>query len=166
VLTSECRYIDYANADGFRQSGFAPSGAVQGLGWRSIFGVIAGAQYQWTDAVSVRLGYSFNQDPVPASQATINAAAPTLIEHTVSAGASWRVSDALVMSLAYVHGFENSITGPLHVPAGVVPGASVRNTAAADTFLLGATVQFGPCGRKRGETPCGCAPETTELAHE
>jgi long-chain fatty acid transport protein len=149
LLAADFRYIDYANTDGFRQSGFGPTGAVQGAGWRSIVGVAAGAQYQCTDCLSLRLGYSFNQSPVSSSQdpnnpvATINAAAPSIIEHTLYVGGSWRLSEALVLSLAYLHGFENSISGIYRGPVVIVPGSTVRSQASADAFLLGATVQFG-----------------------
>src|SRR5207237_5345973 len=98
LVAADFRYIDYANTDGFRQSGFGPTGAVQGLGWRSIFGVATGVQYQCTDSLSLRFGYSFNQSPVSASEdpnsplATINADAPSIVEHALYVGASWRIS--------------------------------------------------------------------------
>jgi long-chain fatty acid transport protein len=153
LLAADFRYVDYANTDGFRQGGFGPTGAVQGLGWRSILCVAAGAQYRWTDSLSVRFGYSYNQNPVPDTQgtlsplATINAAAPVILEHAVYVGATWRVSDNLLVSAAYAHAFENSISGIFRGPVVIVPGSTVRSEASADTFLVGATVQWG-CVKK------------------
>ncbi len=150
LLAADFRYIDYADAAGFREHGFAPDGSVQGLGWRSIFGIAAGAQYQWTDSLTVRGGYSFNQSPVARTQdavspqATISAAGPAILEHAVYAGLTWRVSDALLLSVAYAHGFTNSVSGIYRGPQVIVPGSTVRTTASADTFIVGATVQFGP----------------------
>jgi hypothetical protein len=37
VFAADLRYIDYKNADGFGDDGFAPTGALRGLGFRSIF---------------------------------------------------------------------------------------------------------------------------------
>ncbi|MBY0528339.1 MAG: outer membrane protein transport protein [Gemmataceae bacterium] len=162
LFAVDFRWVDYENTDGFRQSGFGPDGAVQGLGWRSIFAVLAGVQYQWTDSLTVRAGYSYNQNPVPDAQATINTSAPSIIEHVIYAGASWRVSEALLLSAAYAHGFENAIEGSYRGPTVIVPGSSVRNQASADTFLMGATVQFGPC-RKRS---AGCAFQSREVVQE
>jgi long-chain fatty acid transport protein len=148
VFAADFRYIDYSDARGLRQSGFNPDGSVQGPGWQSIVAIATGAQYQLTDAISLRAGYTWNQNPVPNSQAFINTEAPVVIEHMISAGLSWRVADALLLSLTYMHGFANSISGPFVTPGGAIPGSSVRNTASLDSVVLGVTVMFGrPRGR-------------------
>jgi long-chain fatty acid transport protein len=143
LLAADFRYIDFASADGFRQSGFTSTGAVQGLGFRSVFALSLGAQYHLTDSVSLRLGYSYNQDPIENRQSSFNVASPTILEHTVYLGTSFRITNDFTLSLAYAHGFESSIAGPLETPFGGVPGSSVKNTTAVDTFLIGATVRFG-----------------------
>jgi long-chain fatty acid transport protein len=143
IFAADFRWVDFADADGFRQSGFSPTGAVLGVGNRSIFAMSLGAQYLLTDNISVRVGYSYNQDPVRDNLTIFTVAAPTIIEHTLYVGASYRVTDALSLSMAYVHAFENSISGPYVTPLGPLPNSSVQYTTAADTFLVGATVRFG-----------------------
>jgi long-chain fatty acid transport protein len=143
VLAADFRYVDYRHTEGFEQSGFAPNGMVQGLGWRSVFATSLGAQYQMTDTLSVRGGYSYNQDPISDSQSSFNVASPTIIEHAVYLGVSYQVSSALSLSLAYLHGFQNSVEGPLVTPLGTVPGSSVRSTVSADALVLGVSVKFG-----------------------
>jgi long-chain fatty acid transport protein len=143
LLAADFRYVDFANTNGFRHSGFDATGTVRGLGWDSIFAMALGAQYQLTDCVSLRLGYTYNQNPIDDSQSSFNVASSTILEHTLYVGASYKVSDLLTLSFAYAHGFENSIDGPLVTPFGPVPGSSVKSTVSADTFLLGATVHFG-----------------------
>ena len=144
VFAADFRWVDFEDAAGFRRSGFSPAGAVLGVGFRSIFAMSLGAQYLLTNNISVRAGYSFNQDPVRDNLTIFSVAAPTNLEHTLYVGASYRVTDALSLSLAYVHGFENSIAGPYITPlTGPIPGSSVQYTTSADTFLIGATVRFG-----------------------
>jgi long-chain fatty acid transport protein len=143
TLAADVRYVDYHNADGFDQGGFTSTGAVAGLGWRSIFALSLGAQYQMTDHFSVRMGYSYNQDPISDSQTSFNVASSTILEHAIYCGFSYQVSDALSLSLAYAHAFQNSISGPLVTPAGAVPGSSVGLTTSADLLVLGLTVKFG-----------------------
>lgn len=109
TLGADFRYVNYGQADGFKQSGYGPAGNVQGVGWHSVFAMSAGAQYLLTDALSVRLGYSYNQNPVPDSQSIFNVLSPTVLEHAIYLGASYRVTDALSLSLAYFHCFQNSI---------------------------------------------------------
>jgi long-chain fatty acid transport protein len=143
TLASDVRYVDYRNTAGFNESGFGPTFAVQGLGWRSIFALSLGAQYQMTDCFSVRMGYSYNQDPIPDAQTMFNIASPTNMEHAVYLGFSYKVSDALSISAAYAHVFPGSNTGPLVSPLGAVPGTSVSLNTSADLIVIGATVKFG-----------------------
>lgn len=144
LLAADFRHADFAGANGFRQSGFDATGAVQGLGFRSVFAMSFGAQFQMTDALSVRLGYSYNDNPIPDSQSSANIASPVIIQHCLTVGASYHVTDAFSLSLAWVHGFQNEIEGPLVTPFGTPPGSSARLTTSLDCLLLGATVQFGP----------------------
>lgn len=151
LLAADVRYIDYNNTAGFGDSGFAANGALRGVGYQSIFAVALGTQYQMSDALSVRLGYSWNENPIPSNQTAANVATPLAMQHTLSAGASYQLTDVFSVSLAYGHIFENSTTGPIVLPAGAVPGTSITNSAAADMVLVGATVKFG-CPKCR--IPC------------
>ena len=99
---------------------------LRGPGWNSIFAASLGTQCRLTDAISLRAGYSWSQNPAPDSQSFINTVDPAIIERVVTAGASWRVTQNFTLSAAYVHGSENSINGPLLSPAGPVSGTSVR----------------------------------------
>jgi long-chain fatty acid transport protein len=155
VFAADFRYIDFADAKGLGDSGFTANGAVRGPGWRSIFALALGAQYQLTDALSLRAGYSWNQNPEPNNQSFINTIAPTITQNIITAGVSWRVTEDFSLSLAYLHGFNNSITGPLLAPAGAVPGTSVRNSASFDSVVIGATVRFGgPRGHCGSASSC------------
>ena len=153
LLAADVRYVDFGDATGLRQSGFDRTGAVRGLGWRSVWALSLGSQYQLSDAISLRAGYSFNQDPISSSNTFFNVAAPTILEHTVYLGASWNVTQALSLSLAYAHAFQNSISGPFVTPFGSLPATSVTSTVSADTFIFGATVRFGPCCKATAEPP-------------
>jgi long-chain fatty acid transport protein len=145
VLAADVRYVDYRNTKGFRQGGFDPTGALRGLGWDSIVAVALGAQYQWSEALSLRAGYTYNDNPVTNSASGFNIASPVIVQHSLAVGFSYRATDALAFSVAYTHDFENSIDGPLQTPRGAVPGTSVKNAVAADSLVIGATVRFGGC---------------------
>jgi long-chain fatty acid transport protein len=157
IIAADLRYLDFADAHGFGDQGFSPAGAVRGVGWRSIFAAAVGAQYRLTDWVSLRAGYSWGQNPIPNSQSFFNVASTTIVDHTVYAGASWKVTDDLTLSVAYAHGFENSITGPLTTPAGPVPATVVRNSAAADLVVFSGSVKFGAPTKCR-IADAGCEP--------
>jgi long-chain fatty acid transport protein len=143
----DTHYIDFTNADLFRQSGFNSTGALQGVGWRSIWTIAAGAQYQLCESVSLRLGYSWNQNPIDSNRTFYNLGSPLFIQNTVTAGASYQLTDCFSLSLAYLHVFQNTNTGAIILPTGVIPGSSVSSSASGDVVILGGTVRFGG-GRK------------------
>jgi long-chain fatty acid transport protein len=143
VFAADVRYADYANANGFGDQGYAPDGSVKGLGWKSIFGFVLGAQYQMTDALSLRLGYCWSESPVPTSESFFNTVSPLLMEHTVHLGATFKVTEDFSLLAAYVHGFENTVEASLPLPTGPVLGTSVKNAASADSILFGVSVKFG-----------------------
>jgi long-chain fatty acid transport protein len=142
VFACDVRYFDYANTPGFEDSGFGPDGAARGLGWRSIWSVAAGAQYELTDRLPLRIGYSFGQNPIPEENAFFNIASALITEHIVYCGASYRMAENWKLDLAYFHAFENSLTGPYQSPFGAIPGTSVTSTVSADGILAGASVRY------------------------
>jgi long-chain fatty acid transport protein len=104
--------------------------------------VALGIQYQVTDALSVRVGYTGNQNPIPAAMTSFNIASPAVIQNNIAVGASYQLTHSLTLSLAYAHGFANSISGPLVSPFGPLPFYSVQTSASYDSLLFGASVQF------------------------
>jgi long-chain fatty acid transport protein len=142
ALLTDLHYLDYHNTKGFSREGFDSTGAVAGLGWNSMFALGSGVQYQATDALSLRMGYSFNTNPIPSRNAVFNVASPLMLQHVIYAGASYRLTDSFLVSIAYAHAFENSVTGPIVSPLGIIPGSSVQSKGFADTWLFGATVKF------------------------
>jgi long-chain fatty acid transport protein len=142
LFALDVRYVDYANTKGFGAAGFDASGAGTGLGWDSVFSVAAGAQYQLTDAVSLRMGYTFNPNPIPDRNSVFNVASAPLYEHVLYLGASYKMTEAWTLSVSYFHAFENSITGPFVTPAGAVPGTSVTSKVSTDALTAGLSVQF------------------------
>jgi long-chain fatty acid transport protein len=144
LLATDVRFLDYRDTNGFRRGGFNnQTGALRGLGWQNVFALGTGAQYQWTDRFSTRIGYTFGLNPIGPAMTAFNIGSPTIIQHTIAVGASYNVTPAFKISLAYSHDFQNEITGPVVEPfVGRIQGASVRTAATADTVYMGATVTF------------------------
>ncbi len=142
LLAADLRYLDYNNAAGFGDSGFSPTGALRGIGLQSIFAASLGAQYQFSDALTTRVGYSWSENPVSSDQASANIASPLVIQNMLSTGASYQVTNALTLSFAYTHAFENSVSGPLVMPFGAIPGTQIKSAASVDMVTVGATVKF------------------------
>ena len=117
LLACDVRYFDYHNTAGYGDpAGFDATGAMTGLGWQSIASVHLGAQYQATQRLYLRMGYEFNDNPIGSDEVFFNVASPLIIQHVVSTGFSFHMTDQVSLSLAYVHGFENSATARYKFP--------------------------------------------------
>jgi long-chain fatty acid transport protein len=142
TLATDMRFIDYRDTRGFSQTGFDATGALRGLGWDNVFVLALGAQYQLTEPLSLRMGYTFNTNPISSAVASFNLASPLIVQHTLAVGASYSLNRCLSLSAAYVHSFENSVQGTIISPFGPIPGSSVQSDAWADSFIFGGTVKF------------------------
>lgn len=92
-----------------------------GFGWQDITVVKLGAQYQATPALTLRAGYSKSDQPVPAGETFFNILAPGVIEEHVTLGATWSFSDRNAVSVAYMHGLEQTVHGANSIPPGLPP---------------------------------------------
>ena len=150
LLAVDVRYVDYESADGFGDSGLSADGTLNGLGWRSIFAVATGLQCRMTETTFARVGYVFNENPIPDSQTQFNIAAPLHYEHTLSGGLSCRPCCSLAINLSYSYSFESEISGPITLapnpPTGDPPfpvaGSSVTSTLTSHAVDLGITVRY------------------------
>jgi long-chain fatty acid transport protein len=153
LFAIDTHYIDYGNATGLRQSGFDPTGAVLGIGWRSIWAIALGAQYRMTDGLTVRAGYTWNQNPIDSQHAFFNVASPAIRQNAFTVGATYQVTEDLSFSAAYGYAFQNSVSGPFVLPGGSLPGTNVTSTGSGQLLVLGATVRFGGSKCKRPAAP-------------
>lgn len=140
LIDVDLRYFDYANAALFGQSV-----ADGGLGWRGVFAVATGGQYALTDRLTLRAGYLFNTNPIPDTATLFNVQLPGIITHTLSLGASLRLTDDITASLAWVHGFRNAIEGGVREE----PVATAKIDSQYDSLVAGLNIQFGGGRRSR-----------------
>ncbi|TWT37798.1 Outer membrane protein transport protein (OMPP1/FadL/TodX) [Posidoniimonas corsicana] len=139
----DLRYFDYKNTKGFGVATYDAFGAATGLGWDSVFSVSTAAQIQATDRLILRLGYTYQTNPINADTAFFNVASPLVIGHIVSLGATLDVSKNTSFNIAYLHGFEGEASGPWNLPGfGEIPGSSVRSEVSADALSAGFTVHY------------------------
>ncbi len=133
LFALDARLIDFANTQGLGDPAeFDASGSLGGLGWSSVFATAMGAQYQASESLALRSGYTFNQNPVSDSEAFFNVASPLIYQHMLSSGLSLRIFEATSVNAAYSYMFENTRTGAIHAPGiGALAGTSVENSMSA-----------------------------------
>src|SRR5262245_14601180 len=142
TVATDLRYINFHDTSGLRTAGFDPTGAITGLGWRDVFSAALGVQYQLTCDCSVRLGYTYNTNPIPSQNALFNIASPLTYQHQLAVGVSYRLTPGCTLSACYYHIFSGSVSGPFVTPMGPIPGGRVTTGTEVDSLIVGASVRF------------------------
>ncbi len=133
VLAVDVRYFDYQ-----RTKLFGESVVDGGVDWSSIWAAAVGAQYQVSQTMTARIGYSYGENPVPDVATLFNTQIPGIIKHTIGVGATQRLTKNISASLAYVHGFRSEISGPILQ----IPGTNVALDSEYDSILFSVHVNF------------------------
>lgn len=144
IIGVDVKYIGWSEADGWGDPAtFNADGSLRGIGWDDQWTFSVGAQHELTECITVRAGYAYGATPIDGSGTEgINIASPLLIEHTLSAGTSMRVSRALSMHLTYSYGLENSLSDNIQTAAGALPNTNVTQDVSAHFLTAGFSAKF------------------------
>jgi long-chain fatty acid transport protein len=101
----------------------APLGndAGSGFGWKNVDVIKLGAEYQYSNKLTLRGGYSDGENPIngaPPGEATFNIIAPAVIERHVTLGFTYTLASGDELTMAYMHAFENDVSGDNPFPFG------------------------------------------------
>jgi len=118
-----------------------------GFGWEDVTVLKLGVSYDVTRALTLRGGYNYGGQPIPASETLFNMLAPGVVEHHVTLGFTYAFSDMLEVTFAYMHAFENTVKGedsiiPGPPEQGGMGGGEADLTMSQDSFGLGLGVIF------------------------
>jgi long-chain fatty acid transport protein len=83
-----------------------------GFGWNSIDVFKLGVEYKMNNAWTLRAGYNHGENPIESRDVTFNILAPGVVEDHVTLGFTYAVSPNSELSMAYMHAFEEDVTGP------------------------------------------------------
>ncbi len=71
-----------------------------GFGWKDVDIFSVGATYDVNDKLTVRAGYAYNTQPIPKTQTFFNILAPAVIQHHITGGLSYALSEKVTLDLA------------------------------------------------------------------
>lgn len=77
------------------------------MNWKNSLMLKIGGEYAATKELTLRLGYTYNSNPVPES--TVFPIFPAIIENHIMAGLSYKVSAPLTINAAFEMGLNNSL---------------------------------------------------------
>ena len=95
----------------------------RGFGWQDVNVIKIGVEYQYNPALTLRAGYNHSDNPIQARDVTFNILAPGVVQDHVTAGFTYAVGKSSEITVAYMHAFKKSVSGPslynnVGVPAG------------------------------------------------
>jgi long-chain fatty acid transport protein len=92
------------------------SGSSIGFGWRDVNVIKLGVEYQYNPDLTLRVGYNHTDNPVQARDVTFNILAPGVVQHHATLGFTYNVSKSSEITMAYMHAFKKSVSGPANNP--------------------------------------------------
>lgn len=95
-----------------------PLGSAQGsgFGWQDINIYKLGLSYESSPKLTLRAGYSHNDQPIKKDQTFLNILAPGVVQDHLSVGATWRIDQHQDLSVAYTHALEKEVKGENSIP--------------------------------------------------
>ena len=82
-----------------------------GFGWQNVSVYKLGYQFAIDRAVTGRVGFAYNTQPIPASQVMLNVLAPGVIQRHVTVGVTVRTARHQDVSVAAMYGLPQSVYG-------------------------------------------------------
>ncbi|MCU1719507.1 OmpP1/FadL family transporter [Pseudomonas sp. 5P_3.1_Bac2] len=106
-----------------------------GFGWQDVTVYKLAVSYVLNPQLTLRSGFSHADQPVQKDQTFLNILAPGIIQDHLSVGLTWTPSPDNELSLAYTHGFEETVNGRNSIP-GAFGGGEAKLKMSED--ILGA----------------------------
>ena len=117
--------------------GGGPPGSLAGpgFGWKNQDVYRLGVAFEAADRWTLRAGATYKSRLLVPESTTLNTLSPLIPRVTVTVGATYRIAEKHLVSAAYAHNFEKSITG-------TQASTGVNMTSSADFFTLGYGYRF------------------------
>jgi long-chain fatty acid transport protein len=92
------------------------SGSSIGFGWDDVNVIKLGIEYHWDSRLVLRTGYNRTDNPIQARDVTFNILAPGVVQDHFTAGFTYTLQGGSEITMAYMHAFEKSVSGPATNP--------------------------------------------------
>ncbi|ROH84457.1 long-chain fatty acid transporter [Pseudomethylobacillus aquaticus] len=88
-----------------------------GFGWQDVTVFKLGAQYAYSDSLTLRAGYDHSSQPIRRSETLFNILAPGVVQDHVTLGATWTLQNKAELSFFFAHAFSERVSGSGSIPA-------------------------------------------------
>jgi long-chain fatty acid transport protein len=109
-------FVNFPTGPGVGSGCLGASGASIGFGWEDVNVFKIGLEYQWNSRLLLRAGYNLTDNPVKSRDVTFNILAPGVVEDHLTLGFTYALQGGSEITMAYMHAFKHSGTGPANNP--------------------------------------------------
>jgi len=120
-----------------------------GFDWTDVDAGSVGAEWRYSEALTLRSGYHYTSNPLHARSVVINTLAPIVNRHHAAGGFNYKVTKNSSLDFAVVYAFKNSVTGNEALPqapglpfGGVNPLGTVSPWVRGVEFTLGYNYKY------------------------
>ena len=111
-----------------------------GFGWRDIDVWKLGVEYHVDPQLTLRAGYNYSDNPIRSQDVTFNILAPGVVQHHITAGATWSLDPSSYLTFAAMYAFQNDVTGG-SLFNGFVPGLAMQEKIKMYEYSVGVQYQ-------------------------
>ena len=109
-----------------------------GFGWQDIDVWKLGAEYKFSQQLTLRAGWNHGDNPITSDNVTFNIIAPGVIEDHLTLGFTYTQASGNELTMSYMHGFSNDVSGASILPVfGGAPAPMGTETIEMDQNALG-----------------------------
>jgi long-chain fatty acid transport protein len=105
-----------SNVPGVGANALGASGSSIGFGWQNVDVWKIGVEYQWSQQLLLRAGYNHSDNPIQSRDVTFNILAPGIVQDHLTLGFTYTLPGGSEITMAYMHAFEKSVSGPANNP--------------------------------------------------
>ncbi len=89
-----------------------------GFGWQDVDVWKLGVEYAYSKNLTLRAGWNHGENPIRAADVTFNILAPGVVKDHLTLGFTYTLPSGSELTMAYMHAFEESVTGTNLLGAG------------------------------------------------
>jgi long-chain fatty acid transport protein len=98
-----------------------------GFGWKDVTAYKLGVDYALSPSLTLRAGYNYGEQPIPASETLFNVLAPGVVESHYTLGATFTLASKGELSFAFMYAPEVEVRGTGAIPTGALFGQPLPN---------------------------------------
>ncbi|HSL23767.1 MAG TPA: outer membrane protein transport protein [Vicinamibacterales bacterium] len=140
----DLRYVIYDGVAGIGEAGGVDTvnHKLIGIGWRNIWAMMAGVQYQMSDMLALRAGFNWAQTPIREELTVTSMGTPATFQKHFTAGAGVKMNDHVGFDIGFYLVPRETVSGPiLSLYQGVIPDSQIDMSNKITAMLV--ALNFG-----------------------